>query len=90
LTQSLSEAVLLTSELVTNGIIHAQSDISVTVRAEGSLIVSVFDEGVAQLTQDNQDRLDGGRGLRLVGALALSWGVSPVERGKAVWFELAR
>jgi two-component sensor histidine kinase len=90
LTRFLSEAVLLTSELVINAITHAQSDISVTVRAQGSLIVSVFDEGGDQLSRDDQDRLDGGRGLQLVDALAASWGVSLEERGKAVWFELAR
>jgi hypothetical protein len=33
--------------------------------------------------------LAGGRGLKLVEALAASWGVSPEAQGKAVWFELA-
>jgi anti-sigma regulatory factor (Ser/Thr protein kinase) len=83
-------AVLLTSELVTNSIIHAGSDIAVTVRAEGCLNVLVCDESNDEpIWEQGRDPSNDGRGLRLVDALATSWGVSPRERGKAVWFELA-
>ena len=86
-TEHVATAVLLTSELVTNAVIHAESDIAVTVRGEQSLRVEVSDESPEQVSPV---RLGDGRGLRLVDALAASWGVSPQRRGKVVWFELAR
>jgi hypothetical protein len=39
--------------------------------------------------RSDTDQLGGGRGLKLVEALAASWGVAPDGKGKAVWFELA-
>ena len=86
-TDQVATAILLTSELVTNAVIHAQSDIEVTVRGERSLRVQVSDDSSEQLSPV---RLGNGRGLRLVDTLAASWGVSPEGRGKSVWFELAR
>lgn len=85
--EDLATAVLLTSELVTNAVLHADSDVTVTVRGERSLRVEVFDESSVP---PSPDQLGDGRGLRLMDALAASWGVSPQEGGKAVWFELAR
>jgi len=86
-TEHVATAVLLTSELVANAVIHAQSDIEVTIRGERSLRVQVSDESSEQLSPV---RLGNGRGLRLVDTLAASWGVNPEGRGKSVWFELAR
>jgi anti-sigma regulatory factor (Ser/Thr protein kinase) len=89
-TDQVEAAVLLTSELVTNAIIHAQSDVAVTVRGERCLKVLVCDESNDEPTWEQaRDCSSDTRGLRLVDALATSWGVSPRERGKAVWFELA-
>ena len=84
-------AVLLTSELVTNAIIHARTQVAVNVRLEDeSLRVVVVDESADQPDRRTEtDHLGGGRGLKLVDALAASWGVSPEGRGKAEWFELA-
>lgn len=84
-TEHVATAVLLTSELVTNAIVHAQSDVGVTLRGEPYLRVEVSDEGVAPVRPDPRG---GGRGLWLVEALAAVWGVRPEERGKTVWFEL--
>jgi anti-sigma regulatory factor (Ser/Thr protein kinase) len=84
-------AVLLTSELVTNAIIHARTQVAVTVRAaDEGLRVMVVDESEEQPSPRwETDELGGGRGLKLVDALAASWGVAPEAGGKAVWFELA-
>jgi anti-sigma regulatory factor (Ser/Thr protein kinase) len=84
-------AVLLTSELVTNAILHARTQVAVTIhQLESSLRVSVLDESAEQPSRrDDTDHLAGGRGLKLVEAVATSWGVSPEGQGKAVWFELA-
>jgi anti-sigma regulatory factor (Ser/Thr protein kinase) len=84
-------AVLLTSELVTNAIIHARTEVAVTMQLAGeALRVVVLDESIEQPSRrSGTDEIGGGRGLRLVEALAASWGVSPEGQGKAVWFELA-
>jgi anti-sigma regulatory factor (Ser/Thr protein kinase) len=84
-------AVLLTSELVTNAIVHARTQVAVTVHLmDESLRVYVLDESTHQPSpRSDGDQLAGGRGLKLVEALAASWGVSPEAQGKAVWFELA-
>ncbi|HWC37867.1 MAG TPA: ATP-binding protein [Acidimicrobiales bacterium] len=83
-------AVLLTSELVTNAILHARTQVSVTVhQLDSSLRVYVLDESADRPSRrENPDELSGGRGLKLVEAVATSWGVSPEGQGKAVWFEL--
>jgi anti-sigma regulatory factor (Ser/Thr protein kinase) len=83
-------AVLLTSELVTNAILHARTQVAVTIhQLDSSLRVSVLDESVEQPSRrDDTDHLAGGRGLKLVEAVATSWGVTPEDQGKAVWFEL--
>jgi anti-sigma regulatory factor (Ser/Thr protein kinase) len=83
-------AVLLTSELVTNAIIHARTQVAVTIRlADEALRVVVLDESKEHPSRrSGNDELGGGRGLKLVEALAASWGVSPEGSGKAVWFEL--
>jgi anti-sigma regulatory factor (Ser/Thr protein kinase) len=81
-------AVLLTSEVVTNAVLHARTDLVLTVRMDGSrLRVSVRDDEVSPPRPRTPDA-EGGRGLALVESLARSWGTSPHGRGKAVWFEL--
>jgi anti-sigma regulatory factor (Ser/Thr protein kinase) len=85
-------AVLLTSELVTNAIVHARTWVEVTMQlGEQNMRVVVLDESAEPPSRRpaGTDQLGSGRGLKLVEALATSWGVSPHGRGKAVWFELA-
>jgi anti-sigma regulatory factor (Ser/Thr protein kinase) len=84
-------AVLLTSELVTNAIIHARTRVVVTLRVVGdSVRIAVVDESTERpYPRPQPDQLGGGRGLMLVEALADSWGVSAEGGGKSVWFELA-
>jgi len=85
-------AELLTSELVTNAIVHAQSPL--LLRAEvvaGRLRVAVSDEDVRPPTlADRGVEALGGRGLALIDALADAWGVQAREHvpGKTVYFEL--
>jgi anti-sigma regulatory factor (Ser/Thr protein kinase) len=87
----LDDAVLLTSELVTNATLHARSRIGLKleVGAEG-LRVAVSDESPAH-PQKKHDRgeLESGRGLLLVDSMADTWGVTQHGKGKAVWFRLA-
>lgn len=89
------DALLLTSELVTNAVLHGRSEVCVEIEGEvdadgGVVRISVLDENSrrpAQVPQD-PDALDG-RGLALVHAIADRWGVEERPMGKAVWFELA-
>lgn len=85
------DALLLTSELVTNAVLHGRSEVCVEITAADRLLrVSVHDENSRHpmpVSQDH-DALDG-RGLALVEALADRWGVDERPMGKAVWFELS-
>jgi PAS domain S-box-containing protein len=83
-------AVLLTNELVTNGLMHAQGPVTVDVRlTRGRLRIEVSD-GVASSPKpvDPGDLSTGGRGLGIVASLADRWGTAPRGKGKTVWFEL--
>lgn len=87
----LDVATLLTSELVTNGVLHARSEIELRLHLNGPTVrIEVRDEGAGTPVRREVD-LDStnGRGLALVESLSRRWGVSPAPSGKAVWFELA-
>jgi anti-sigma regulatory factor (Ser/Thr protein kinase) len=81
---------LLVSELVTNALVHARSDVRLDVgHHRARLRVSVEDHSTRQPSQREQSTLSvHGRGLQLVDALAVDWGVTQTRRGKSVWFEL--
>jgi anti-sigma regulatory factor (Ser/Thr protein kinase) len=83
-------ALLLTSELVTNAVIHGGSDVQLEVRIDGALLrVDVGDDSARLPRQRSADHnaLDG-RGLQIVDLLATRWGVYDEPLGKTVWFEL--
>jgi anti-sigma regulatory factor (Ser/Thr protein kinase) len=85
-------AILLTSELVTNAIVHEPGG-SITLAVSfsyGQLWVDVFDASrrlpvVVNAAADAET----GRGLMLVADLATAWGCYPTPAGKAVYFALA-
>ena len=84
-------AVLLTSEVVTNGFLHGRGGVQLLIRISDELIrVGVVDDSsrMPQLVRGDPDALNG-RGLGIVDALASAWGTKPHGRGKLVWFELA-
>ncbi|GGW63914.1 ATP-binding protein [Streptomyces lucensis JCM 4490] len=84
-------AELLTSELVTNALVHTDDDAVLTaVVRPGGLRVEVRDFVAGRPEPQAPDTGDGthGRGLVLVESLADDWGVRPHEVGKSVWFEL--
>lgn len=84
-------AELLTSELVTNALVHTDRDaiLTATVRP-GRLRVEVRDfvGRRPKLCVPNADDGTHGRGLMLVQSLADAWGVRADGVGKVVWFEL--
>lgn len=89
------DAVLLTSELVTNAVLHAGTAVHVTCRlADGNVEIVVRDSQPATLVPGppGASRGDGERtngwGLLLPSALASAWGVTYGRTAKAVWFRL--
>ena len=88
-------ALLLTSELVTNAVKYGGDYIVLTVRDEPDTVtVEVYDDGPrAPHVRAGARQAEGGRGLRLVDALAHEWGTvhatSP-RAGKSVWFTLLK
>ena len=92
------EVLLLVSEVAANAVRHGASgdggefEVAVSVTA-GLVRVEIGDQGGAsepRLTgQDGPaDALTGGRGLRIVDALAAKWGHAGDELGRVVWFEV--
>ena len=86
------KAELLTSEVVTNAVLHAGGPVVVEVDdlTEGVLVV-VEDPAPALPTQRSPGPLDaGGRGLQILGAAASAWGVAKIpDDGKHVWFTIS-
>ena len=85
------EAALLTSELVTNAVVHARSEVDVRItRIPTGVRIEVMDQEAGSVRPVTAPpHATGGRGLLLVQALAGNWGVRPSRSGKNVWFELS-
>ena len=86
-----SDAVLLTSELVTNAIIHSAGETMTLVLAcdQRRLRVDVHDTSSAMPeTVEVAPDAEAGRGLLLVATLAEAWGFYRTPWGKAVFFTL--
>ncbi|BCL26764.1 ATP-binding protein [Streptomyces aurantiacus] len=84
-------AELLTSELVTNALVHTDQDaqLTATLGPRGLRVeVRDFDPRRPTLRLPNAGDGTHGRGLVLVRSLADAWGVRTHGVGKAVWFEL--
>lgn len=83
-------AALLVSEVVTNALLHAHTEVRLGVRVLPSGVrVEVADRSPRQPTRRRPSTESAtGRGLLLLEELASRWGVDPASGGKAVWFEL--
>ncbi|MGV9347062.1 SpoIIE family protein phosphatase [Streptomyces spiralis] len=84
-------AQLLVSELVTNAVLHARTQVEVGVRVHGGRVrVQVGDERPSRglVPQDCPPYAGTGQGLALVEHLASRHGVHADDRQKTVWFEL--
>jgi serine phosphatase RsbU (regulator of sigma subunit)/anti-sigma regulatory factor (Ser/Thr protein kinase) len=90
----LADAELLTSELVTNAVLHAETPVRVTCRSHGCEVeVSVLDRQPESTIPGGPGGMadahrEAGRGLVLLAALSSSWGVTYAPGAKAVWFRL--
>lgn len=89
------DAVLLTSELVTNALQHTATGtggdfVVVAGHGPGRLRVTVTDDGSSGTPAlgSRTPLATSGQGLVLVTALAARWGHHGDEHGRSVWFEL--
>ncbi len=82
-------AALLTSELITNALLHTEGGAVVTAWVTDRLRVEVRD-CAERRPEPREPSADGtsGRGLMLVRALSDAWGIRSEGGGKCVWFEL--
>ncbi len=90
-----SDIELLTTELVTNAVMHAtvsQSEqIIVRLVLHDRVRVEVIDPGPPfdpRPVRPDPGSTSSSWGLFIVDAVATSWGVEPEGRGKKVWFEV--
>jgi anti-sigma regulatory factor (Ser/Thr protein kinase) len=84
------QLVLIGSELVTNAVLHARTELTLTLELRADRVrISVQDRSRAPATLRHYrpDALTG-RGLGVVAALSDRWGVSTAPDGKIVWAEL--
>lgn len=86
-----ASAALLTSELVTNAVLHAPGPFAVGfVDLGDGIVISVEDhDGDLPPAQRQEPWATGGRGLAIVDSIASAWGVAALPGdGKCVWFRL--
>ncbi|MEH1164592.1 SpoIIE family protein phosphatase [Micromonospora sp. CPCC 205539] len=101
LDELVNEALLLTTELTTNAVEHARTELDIEVVADEfglSVTVSDFAPGSGdELTVGTRNDAteinevsERGRGLLLVDHFASRWGTTYLPTGKGVWFRLDR
>ncbi|MEU2284715.1 ATP-binding SpoIIE family protein phosphatase [Streptomyces sp. NPDC013178] len=93
------DAILVVSELVTNAVVHAGTDVDLVCRLEEepetcAVVVEVTDHHPSRAPRDGTpdtpyETPEYGRGLRLVATLADAWGVTYRRGTKTVWARLA-
>lgn len=86
------DASLVTSELMSNAVIHARTGIELRVgRSADGVRVEVRDGAEYGINPSPPGQPLGprGLGLRVVAKLSARWGVDPVPDGKTVWAELS-
>ena len=85
-------ALLLTSEVLTNSLLHARTQIVLTVSRSGSSGVSIsVRDGSSIIPRRRRHAADAttGRGLELLDRLAQSWRIDQEPTGKTLTFTLA-
>jgi serine phosphatase RsbU (regulator of sigma subunit)/anti-sigma regulatory factor (Ser/Thr protein kinase) len=90
------DAVVAVSELVTNAVVHAGTEVDLFCRLEartGALVIEVGDHHPSRAPRGAEaeapyETPEYGRGLRLVAALAESWGITYRTGSKTVWARL--
>lgn len=87
----LEDAMLLTSETITNAVLYGGPPIVLAVECTESAMEIRVRDGSPELPRRNDpdEYAQHGRGLVLVDVLSDAWGVDAGPDGKAVWFRLS-
>ena len=90
--EAFADLPLVTSELVTNAVQHAGTDVDVTLDLmPDRLRLEVSDcSQQPPVMGDIGEARDGGWGLHIIAALASRWGLEARRDGKTVWCEVVR
>jgi anti-sigma regulatory factor (Ser/Thr protein kinase) len=83
--------ILLASELVTNAVVHARTDLRLRLELRGDWLHLAVRDGSPRLLRvvASDPHAPGGRGLWLVEQLATAWGINRhPDGGKVVWCTL--
>ena len=83
---------LLISELVANGVEHAETQVDVRIAVTATTIrIEVTDRHPdLPVIRSPEATESSGRGMRIVDQTATRWGVQARRTGKCVWFEVPR
>lgn len=87
--------MLAASELVANAVVHGLPPVLLTARlagdGDGQVVTIRVSDGSRRLPEPGpaSATAEHGRGLAVVAALALRWGISETSGGKEAWFEMA-
>ena len=87
--EAVSNLTWLTSEVVSNAILHAGGGVELRVDRRGPRVRVEVDDQSSDLPERRSYGPESatGRGLEVVAALASAWGVDALPKGKTVWFE---
>ncbi|MEV4639521.1 ATP-binding protein [Actinoplanes sp. NPDC049548] len=84
----LDRAAVVVSELVTNAVRHGGGCVELSLECyDGEVTIFVAD-GSSVVPRRREPDATGGRGLELIDAMTIRWGVRDHEGGKQVWAEL--
>lgn len=88
LDELIEPVVLLTSEVVSNALLHSGTAMTVQVARDGAGVrVSVEDGSVvAPVRRRHSTTASTGRGVQLLASIAAEWGTEELTAGKIVWF----
>ena len=83
-------AVLATSEVVTNALVHGSGAVGLRVHAGPVQVrIEVGDDNPRHpRLRPLDEQAQGGRGMMILDAVSSAWGVVDMPVGKIVWFEV--
>jgi anti-sigma regulatory factor (Ser/Thr protein kinase) len=85
------DAATIVSELVANAVMHARTDLLLTVASTGTGLRLAVHDGSSLMPHytGNNETATSGRGLLIIDQLSAEWGVEPrAEGGKVIWVEI--
>ena len=90
-TDLLEPALLLVSEIVTNALLHAGTEVDLAGHIEGDSVRLEVGDGSTHLPSRRRyaPTSGTGRGLLMLESMVDDWGVTRREHGKVVWFRLS-